>query len=290
MNKIKSFVKKHSLKTLAAIALCVIAGSCLFLTGCGKDNSGTYTVEVITEGGMSLEKVGVYVYTDETKEDIVAAGKTDESGKISFESEDAIGCVIMLENVSSGYQVKTSYEIKEKDTQIVLEAELLDADDLTDVTFELGGVFADMSVTAADGNIYTVSELLKEKKAVVINFWYLNCAPCKMEFPYLQEAYDAYKDDIEVIAVNPLDGTNETIRDFQTDLGLTFPMAVCDAQWEKAMGITAYPTTVVIDRYGTIALIHKGYVTETETFTKVFEYFTAEDYKQTTVKYIEDLN
>ena len=66
-------------------------------------------------------------------------------------------------------------------------------------------------------------------------------------------------------------------------------MASCDYQWEKSMGITGYPTTVVIDRYGTVAFIHTGMMTETEEFSKVFAYFTSEDYEQTLIESLDDI-
>ena len=110
-----------------------------------------------------------------------------------------------------------------------------------------------------------------------------------MEFPYLQQAYTQYQDDIEVLAINPVDGTNDTIATFAQDNGLTFPMAVGETEWETCMKLSAYPTTVVIDRYGAIGMIHKGMVTDTETFTKVFEFFTSDDYEQTTIKNIDDI-
>lgn len=284
--------KKIGLGIAAVAILAVIIGIVFLAIGGGKNNenpSGTYTVEVITEGGKALEEIGVYVYADEAKTDLVNAAKTDETGKISFESENAMGCVIALEDVPAGYVVEEAYEIKAKDTKIELEIELLSADALTDVTFELGDVFADLSVEASDGNTYTISELLAEKKAVVLNFWYLNCGPCKTEFPFLQEAYVNYKDDIEVIALNPVDGTNETIAAFAKELGLTFPMASCDAAWETIMRLTAYPTTVVIDRYGTIAFIHKGSITETAIFETIFDAFIRDNYKQTTYKSVDEM-
>ena len=268
----------------------VFATSALLLVGCGEDTKGTYSVTIVTEGGMALEDITVRIYTDDSKENQVAMGITDETGKISFESDGAIGCIMELQNVPTGYQVEETYEIKEMITDIVLKTELLSIEDLSEITFALGDVFADLSVEATDGKQYTISELLKEKKAIVLNFWYLNCSPCKMEFPYLQEAYEDYQDEVEVIALNPLDGDNPTIAKYQQDLGLTFPMAACDSIWEQAMKISAYPTTVVIDRYGTVAFIHRGYVTETETFTKIFDYFVAEDYKQTTIRNLEDLD
>lgn len=274
--------------TTLALVICVLSCSFLFLTACGKDVAGTYTVEVVTEGGMPLEKVGVYVYADDSLEDMQAVAKTDKNGKATFESKGAVGSVIVLKDIPTGYKEQT-YEIKEKDTKIVLEAELLSTDNLDGVTLGLGDVFADMSIEATDGNTYTVSELLEEKKAVVLNFWFIGCDPCRGEFPFLNEAYAQYKDEIEVLAINPCDGTNETVTEYKKKEGLDFPMAAIDAMWQEIMDVRMYPTTVVIDRYGTIALIHKGMITETETFTTIFEYFTADDYKQTTIRNVEDI-
>lgn len=275
------------------IMLCVAILMFAFigLMACGKENpSGTYTVRVMTENGKPLEEVGVFIYKDAAQEDLVCAGETDEEGLYSFESEGAIGKWICLKDVPKGYQVTEGYEISSQDVRLELEAKLLSEAELEGVTFQLGDVFADVSFVTPDGKNYTISELLKEKKAVILNFWYLNCGPCKMEFPYLQEAYEQYSHVLEVIAINPLDGTDATVADFQKEMSLTFPMAVADMKWEEYMKLTAYPTTVVIDRYGTIAMIHKGMITETETFDKIFDYFTDEDYEQTTIKKLSDMD
>lgn len=169
------------------------------------------------------------------------------------------------------------------------EVELLSEDELEGVTFKRGDVFADMSVTTPDGTTYKISELLKEKKAVVLNFWYINCGPCQMEFPYMQDAYEAYQDDIEILALNPYDGTDETVAEFQKKFELTFPMAVCDEEWQQYMELSAYPTTIVIDRYGIVSFKHTGMVTSVEEFEKLFGFFTAEDYEQTIIRNIEDI-
>ena len=300
MEKIKTFVKnffeeftlqkKIGLGVAAAVLLALLIGVVVLIAGgFGENPSGTYTVEVITEGGKPLEEIGVYIYTDKTQQDLVNVAKTDEEGKITFDSKNAFGTFIVLKDVPRGYKVEETYEIKSKETSIILEIELLSTENLEGITFELGDVFADLSVEATNGKTYTISKLLKEKKAVVLNFWYLNCNPCKMEFPYLQEAYENYKDEIEVIALNPVDGTQEAITEFAKELGLTFPMASCDAQWETIMGLTSYPTTVIIDRYGTIAFIHKGMVTDTATFEKMFDSFVGENYKQTTYKSVDEM-
>lgn len=274
---------------LCIVSAVLLAGSLTACTNVSENPSGTYTVTVQTAAGAPMEEIEVRVYADADKADITAAGKTDENGQISFESKGAVGNFIYLEGVPVGYQLEENYEIKESNTMITLESELISLEDMDGVTLELGGVFADMSVTTPEGKVCTISEILKEKKAVVINFWYLNCNPCRMEFPYVQQAYEEYKDDIEIIAVNPVDGTDETIAAFQKELELTFPMAVCGSEWNDYMKITAYPTTVVVDRYGTIGMIHKGSITEKETFTQIFEFFTADNYEQTVIKHLSDI-
>lgn len=168
-------------------------------------------------------------------------------------------------------------------------AELLSEEEIDGVTFQTGDVFADMSVTTPEGTTYKISEILKEKKAVVINFWFINCGPCEMEFPYMQEAYEEYQDDIEILALNPCDGTDEKVADYKKAHELTFPMAVIDEKWEAYFALTGYPTTVVIDRNGIVSFKHTGMITDTEEFRKLFEFYTAKNYKQTVVEDIDEL-
>ena len=70
-------------------------------------------------------------------------------------------------------------------------------------SYKLGDNMGDYTVTDINGQTHSFSELLQSKKAIVLNFWFVNCGPCQMEFPYLQSAYDTYSDDVAVIAINP---------------------------------------------------------------------------------------
>ena len=259
---------------------------------CGKENTPKdYKVTLATDYGKTLNDVEIRIYTDATKADIVAAGNLDENGSFSFRCEEgAIGYVIYFEGEFTGYKVEEYYEIKGQTTEVVLETQLLDVNSLEGVVFKAGDVFADMMVETPDGTQYLISELLKEKKAVVLNFWYLNCQPCRLEFPYLQTAYEEYADVIEVLAVNPVDGTDKKISDFQAEKGFTFPMAVCDNEWESYMGNPSFPTTVVIDRYGIVGFVHTGAITEEGIFEKLFEFFTSDDYEQTTIRNLSELD
>lgn len=281
------------------MVICLILCTVMFLMACGsgddKNENGTgtgmvnYSIEVKTEGGMPLSKVKVCVYEDNTLTDIAWVQKTDDSGKISFEAKESSKYAVVLEDVPEGFNIDEYYDLKDKNMELVLKAELKPLEDLATTTFKRGDVIKDFSVTTTDGTVCTVSELLKEKKAVVLNFWYLTCEPCRMEFPYLQEAYEQYSSDVAVIAMNPLTDDDKAVADYKKELSITFDMATCSQEWESAFKLAAYPTTIVIDRYGVISFIHSGMFFETETFAGIFEYYTSDEYKQTIVKDVKDI-
>ncbi len=290
-------------------ALCLAACMCLALFACGETGStqtepdttettaagdgtpeiGTYTVQVAAETGTAFEKIGVYIYEDNTLAELVWFAKTDEAGMISFSAPVQEGYVAVLEGIPQGYHVEESYPLANRETSIVLDIEMASGDDLANQTLRLGDVMCDLTVTDVNGNTYQISELLKEKDAVVLNFWFLACTPCKMEFPYLQKAYDKYSDSVAVLALNPIDSDNAQILAYAEELELTLPMAACDADIQKAMNLLAYPTTVVIDRYGIISLVHEGSITSARSFEDIFAYFTAEDYQPGVVEDVNDI-
>lgn len=280
------------------LAFCLVFCMSISMFACRKQEpeptaqtspDGNYTVTVSTEKGMPLAGIGVYIYTDKSLADLVWFAKTDDAGQISFSDTSSGSYVAVLKDVPTGYVVEEYYSITGADTQIRLPMELVDEDALAGIQVKLGDAMFDFTVTACDGTEYKLSELLEQKEAVVLNFWYVECSPCKAEFPSLQEAYEKYSDKIEILALNPVNADDEAIAAFQKELGLTFPMAQCSSSWESAMQLTGYPTTVVIDRYGVISFMHMGSVTDSETFEDIFAFFTAEDYEQTVVKDLEEI-
>lgn len=277
-----------TVRITAIIASLILTFS--LLCSCAKDSEPQeFTVTVSSEGGVALTDIDVFVYTDETKADLVWAGHTDDDGETSFEGVKGNSYTAFLENVPEGYTAKDSYTFSEENTTITLDITLF-AEGEKNGVMELGSVFCDFSITDCDGNEQKLSELLKTKKAVVLNFWFHNCSPCRMEFPHLQKAYEEYSDDLEVIAINPMDGTDSSVADYAKELGLTFPVAVGSNFWLTEMGTRGYPTTVVIDRYGTVGFIHSSAFSSEDEIAKLFDFFTSEEYSQTTVRNLSDIN
>ncbi len=282
---------------LVALVVCLSVAMVLFVFNentTGPDETmptgeaAVHTVSITNDKGIPMEGIGVYVYTDSEKSELIWFAKTDADGKMTFTEVQKDGYVAILENVPTGYGVEAYYLLTGLETEIVLSAGQMTQEDMQTLTYQLGDLVMDFSVTAADGKVYTLFELLEEKQAVVLNFWYLNCKPCLMEFPFLQEAYEEYSDRVAVLAMNPID-KQEDIAAFQQENGYTFPMGAADESWVKIMGISAFPTTVVIDRYGNITLMHTGSIDNAQTFKDVFEFFCAEEYEQTIVKDITQI-
>lgn len=69
-------------------------------------------------------------------------------------------------------------------------------------TYQLGDTMDDFAVTLSDGTETFLYGLLTQKKAVLINFWASWCGPCKIEFPFMQQAYDELSDDVGIIALS----------------------------------------------------------------------------------------
>lgn len=149
--------------------------------------------------------------------------------------------------------------------------------DSVDVGFALGQKMPDLTVTTSDGQERNVSQLLREKELVVLNFWFENCSWCQKEFPAMELGYQQYKDHVEILAVNPIDGA-ENVSAFAESSSYSFPMASCSRDLALAFGIGGYPTSVFIDREGRISLIHAGAITDSNVFYQVFAHYTAADY------------
>ena len=143
----------------------------------------------------------------------------------------------------------------------------------------LGGVMPDMTFQTADGRELTLYGLLEEKQLVVLNFWYEGCGWCLREFPVMELAYQDYRRDVEIVALNPVDG-NAAIKAFQEKRSLSFPMAACRQSTAREAGVSAYPTSIFIDRDGVVCLIHVGAITEADDFRTVFAAFTGENYSR----------
>ena len=151
----------------------------------------------------------------------------------------------------------------------------------------LGQPFPDFEVETIDGGRFSLHEALENYDAVLVNFWASWCGPCRMEFPYLEEAYEEYQDRVAVIAlsVEPED-TQAVLLAYAAENGMTFPVAnEGDLGLGDIYAPEGIPTSVVIDRYGNAVLIEVGSQPSANPFRRIFDAVLAEDYAEGTVFY-----
>ena len=291
--KIKELDKKKKiiLLVIACVVVLAIAAVAVVLgmsSGSGKSNgqtgvvSGekiTYTATLKTAGGMALSDIDVYVYDSAKLENMQDYAKTDEEGKVTFNLAKSSDYAIVLSGVAKGYKVEESYSFDGENAEIVLTSSLVTDEDISTATLGLGDVMYDFTVTTSEGEELTLSEVLAEKKMVMLNFWYTTCSWCLKEFPLMDEVYQDYKEDIEIIALNPMEDI-AAVKSFNAQQGLSFKMASCPSSWSNTFSISGYPTSVMIDRYGVICLVESGAITSKRPFICAFDHFTAEEYEQ----------
>ena len=117
-------------------------------------------------------------------------------------------------------------------------------------------------VTTLDGR-HIVSDSLAGK-VVLVNFWATWCAPCRHEIPGIERAWRARRDDGFIAIGIATDWTGEAVvRDFVTEHGVTYPVAMVTPAIERAFGgYRALPTSILIDRAGRIRYRVTGYYVE----------------------------
>ena len=154
----------------------------------------------------------------------------------------------------------------------------------TAMVYALGAPLPDFTFTDINGVSHTLSETLKEKEMVLINLWATWCGPCESEFPFLEEAYEQYKDKVEVFALSIDENDDDAkLTEYVASHGLTFPVGHETFNLFAGFGLNGVPTSIVVDRFGNVAFIATGSQPSTDAFVRLFGLFIGDEYTQTNV-------
>jgi thiol-disulfide isomerase/thioredoxin len=111
----------------------------------------------------------------------------------------------------------------------------------------------DFSVLLEGGGRRALKDLTG--KVVFLNFWATWCGPCQQEMPSMEILYRHFKDQgLEILAVDCREDA-ALVSKFMETYKLSFPAALDTSGRMAALyGITAFPTTFIIDRNGFIII------------------------------------
>ena len=125
----------------------------------------------------------------------------------------------------------------------------------------------DFTLTDQYGNEHTLSDY--KGKTIFLNFWATWCPSCRSEMPEIQKLYESYgsnEEDLIVLGIAAPgygnEGSVEEISEFLEENGYTFPV-VMDETGEMYYwyGISAFPTTFMIDADGNVYGYVQGAIT-----------------------------
>ncbi len=170
-------------------------------TNTGSGATTSYVIVVKSKGGTPLEGVKVYVADKDGNIKKEGIGTTGRDGTVTLSMPQMDGYTISLEDVPDGYIVEESYEMGTTGKEIVLTSTVIDGSEAGGASYQLGDIMHDYAITV-DGTRYTFAEILEEKDAIVLNFWFTTCSYCIEEFPDMEASYAKYKDKIALFAIN----------------------------------------------------------------------------------------
>lgn len=147
-----------------------------------------------------------------------------------------------------------------------------------------GDTIADFTITTHLGESVTLSEVLMEKDAVLINIFATWCGPCQGEFPFMEKAYKQFQDKVEIIALSG-DGSDtiEKIHQLANSFGLTFPVGKDSAGISSGINLTAFPTTLLVDRFGTIVFFQIGSFDDESSLVNMFDFLISDEYTESVI-------
>jgi peroxiredoxin len=117
----------------------------------------------------------------------------------------------------------------------------------------VGQAAGDFNLADANGNLVSLASY--RGKVVMVNFWATWCGTCQNEMPSLEALYHDFKarPDFALVTISVDQEGWSIIAPFLKEKAYDFPvLADADSRVSAAYGVTALPTTYLVDRNGRI--------------------------------------
>lgn len=120
---------------------------------------------------------------------------------------------------------------------------------------------ANFALKSVDGKTIKLSDY--KGKIVILDFWATWCPPCRKGIPDLIAIQNQFKKDVIVIGISVDTQTKKEVPGFVANYGINYPVVYFDEKVVKDYGgISAIPTSFVVDQKGNIVDQHVGLVSK----------------------------
>ncbi|RZJ73417.1 MAG: TlpA family protein disulfide reductase [Flavobacterium sp.] len=191
------------------------------------------------------------------------ATKIDENTVV----KDTAGVVVSYENwqklIQTGdYQLKrpygqtdfTVYKMTSAEKARIEERRRIQQESMPrprpTTSFKDGDKFLGYKLTDIKGNKYDIKDA--QGKVIVLNFWFINCPPCKQEIPELNRLQAKYKDSADVLFLGIALDPKAELEDFLKTFPFNYNIVDNGRFYAEKHGIRGYPTHVVVGKDGLI--------------------------------------
>ena len=103
-------------------------------------------------------------------------------------------------------------------------------------------------MTDINGNV--ISSENTKGKVVVLNFWFTSCKPCISEIPELNEVYEHYEENEDVVFASVTFNEAAQVSTFLKKYPFKYPIVADAKEICDLFSIVGYPTNIIIDRNG----------------------------------------
>jgi peroxiredoxin len=123
----------------------------------------------------------------------------------------------------------------------------------------IGSQAPDFKTSLMDGTSIDLQSL--KGKVVVLNFWFVACAPCRLEMPELNSLVDQFSGNGDVIFLAPAFDSIPSIKSFLKFSEFKYQILPSSKKTViSPYEIRNYPTNIVIGKDGTIKYLATGYM------------------------------
>lgn len=120
-----------------------------------------------------------------------------------------------------------------------------------------GQVATDFKLKSVDGKEFSLQDL--RGKIVLLDFWASWCVPCRRELPLMEKLHQEFNGSgLVVLGINAGEDA-ETVSKFLQVTRVTYPILLAaDDATVHSYSVNAFPTVVLIDREGQVAMYRVG--------------------------------
>ena len=119
----------------------------------------------------------------------------------------------------------------------------------------IGTPMPSFEVTDIKGNVYQTSAL--KGKVIVLNFWFVECKPCVMKIPELNEISKLFKKD-DIIFLGLATNQKKQLIKFLKTTPFYYKIVPESQQTAQLFNVSGYPTSIIINKEGIIQYVSLG--------------------------------